>query len=373
MNDVETDMPARRVGTRAVADDPEALAKHAITLFEQHLRDSYHLKVQLGVEQEYSLILKPDAPVQRMASGLTDPLHLGQYVELPRMFKLSRFVAYSYPEGHGARHPGGSCFQYEAVTDHTHPMPLHLLPNAINQLRHELAHGGARMVNADGTIQDPPATTKITRHNITHPRRIRQAKWYQANVDEVRFDSPPETKIINGLHLNFSLLPVSQNAGTKQWETGKPILKSMDPLMTALVDTTNRYFNEEEFLFNRTDSQTFRAHARREEGLYPYVSIRNTDVEDKATPAPKGMPCYLENKTPPADCNAYYAVMTQLAAIVDGVGQTHGQQATNLTALLNALEPDLGTRFRAAEQAHPELKSYHTMPEISAKRGAARY
>lgn len=339
--------------------DPEALAKRAITLLERYLRDTYHLKVQMGIELEYSLILKPDAPaLMNSPSVVLDPLRLGRYEEhpRPRLFKLSRFVAYSYPEGHGAKNTSKSYFQYEMVTDHTHPMPLHLLPNAINILRKELTHGGDQMLKADRTLCDPPATTAITKWNITHPRRIHQAKWYNGNVSEVRFDSQREGKITNGLHLNFSLIDI---------KSGNPILKSMNPLMTALVDTTNRYFTDEAGLIEYTYEQRFRSDTRRKQGAYPLVTIRNTDTEDKTTPAPKGMPCYLENKTPPADCNTYYAVMCQLAAITDSVDQIHGREASNMTKLLNRLEPYLGTRFEAAERDQPKLRSCHTMPNIA--------
>lgn len=244
-------------------DDPEALAKHAIKLLKRHLRDTYHLKVQMGVKLEYSLFMKPDAPaLMNSPSAITDdPLRLGTYGD-QRLFRLSRFVAYGYREGPGYRDATKSICRYEMVTDHTHPMPLHLLPNAINMLRKELSSGGNRMMKADGTLNDPPTTTKITKWDITHPRRVRQAKWYNANVAEVRFDSQRDGKIANGLHLNFSLRDYTPSEESGKWELGKPILKSMSPLMTALVDTTNRYFTEEEYLFNHTPEQSLRADIR---------------------------------------------------------------------------------------------------------------
>lgn len=340
-------------------EDPEALAKHAIKLLEKRLAEEYGVKVQMGVELEYSLFMKPDAPgLMNSPSAITDdPLRLGTYGD-QRLFRLSRFVAYGYREGAGYSDATKSICRYEMVTDHTHPIPLHLLPRSIDMLRKELASGGNRMMKADGTLNDPPITTKITKWNITHPRRIRQAKWYNANVTDVRFDSQEEGKITNGLHLNFSLVDL---------KTGNAILKSMDPLMTALVDTTNRYFTEQERLFKETPEQSFRADIRGKKKAYPHVAIRSTDMEQKSPLTEQGMPCYLENKTPPADCNTYYAVLTQLAAICDAVAQSHGQPASNLKEVMNSLEPALGDRFKKAERAHPELKSVHSGNEIAAQ------
>ena len=290
--------------TASRADDPEALAKHAIKLLEQHLRDAYGLKVQMGVELEYSLMLKPDAPTMADEPVASDPLQLGRNAD-QTLFKLSLFVNAGYLEAGYHKNEHGFAFQYEAVTDHAHPMPLHLLPNAIDKLRKEIVSGGDHMLNEDGTLYDPPETTKITKWNITHPRRIHQAKWFRDNVANVRFDSNPEGGIVNGLHLNFSLSTYTKNTESQKWEMGRPILKSGDALMTSLVDTTNRYFDEESVLFTHTSAQKFRTRTLRSVPKYPLVTIRSTDLEDKATPAPKGMPCYLENKAPPADCNPY--------------------------------------------------------------------
>lgn len=327
----------------ARSDDPEKLAAHAIALLEDELRQRHGLRVRMGIEQEFYIALKPHAALLSSAKDYThDPLQWGAPMQRTRVFPHSRFVTHGYRESGGSGSEQPLLAQYEVVTDHRHPLPLHRLPKAIQDLRFELAKGHPPPQRIPGGDADIDAVSRSRAH---------QRDWYNNNLQEVLFDSRVNYSAGSALQLNFSLEDAA---------SGQPVpLLAGSRLSRRLQDRTRHLFAQEEKLHCHTQAQQVR---RR--NLLNRMLERPVDnpPESHTHIADPGAACYLENKMPGADTNPYYVILLQLAAIAGALGEQEPAQA--LEPILNRLEPGLGTRFTRAAEAHPELKAYHGAREI---------
>lgn len=340
----------------ATHDDPERLADRAIRLLEQHLRTAHGVRAQFGVELEYSILFKPDAPAlkpqgsapksitQNLVPTPRDPLGLGR-TRKGRLFPASRFLGYGYYEaGTTDAIPGyaPAVRQYELVSNHQHPMEAHHLPRAIEALRQELQGHRARAATQRGDAEGN--AVERAQH-----ARAQQRDWYEQNVEDIRFDSPARVPQHSGLHLNVSLVD----------EEGSALLYGGDPLLDQLKKNTQALFAAEKALLVATPSQSMRWEQLCARGV-PDVHTRAANplgtIDTALRAVRHNRPCYLENKAPSADCNPHYAVLLQLAALSNTLDENLSD--TPLEVILNTLEPNLGTRFRRAEQAHPEGKSF---------------
>lgn len=325
---------------------PEAVAIHAIRVLDAALRERFGVRVPIGAELEFTVHFKPDAPA--MQGNARDPLQLQAKLFSNRnnLFPHSKFVQYCYLEGGESPAYGGqgAIRQYEAVTDHRHPLPPDRLPRALNQLRHELR---TQLSTRGKPKRDtPPSAARIDQ---IHAARTHSHAWAATNLDDLRFDSGQGAPIINGLHLNFSLVDTA---------TGDNLLSGADERSQQLIACSRAIFADPDHLLFHTNWQEMR---RRATGG-PDVQLRSTENSNGLATA-LGVPwrnetAYIENKTPGADCNMHYAVLMQLAAVYEALAKPGKEPSGSLEGILNELEPGLGTRFLVAERAHPECRSF---------------
>lgn len=318
----------------AAVDDPERLAKTAIGLFEKKFRDTYGVRVRMGTEVEFTLSMKDDAPMMKDVDYRYDPLGMKDRSVERALFPHSRLVAREYREGGycaplpflGLRHKS----QYEVVTDHTHPLTMAQLPHALDTLRADIE----RQVFAD---------TAMTAGPKGGPSR-RSAD----NIECVQFDTEKDL-IANGLHLNTSLVDAT---------TGEPRFTATQA--EQLAEATRALFIRDKRLLFHSPGQQLR------------WRLMHMDTNSVHAHTDRASGIYVENKIPGADCNPYYAVMMQMAALDESLAMAKGAAASpSLKAILERLRPGLGERFTAAEEAHPELRVMQKNdPEIA--RGGAK-
>lgn len=334
--------------SRGLAADPEKLAEHAIRLLDTRLREDHGVRVRMGMELEYLIEFRDDAPTMAIPGAGRDPLQLGSDGS-GTLFPHSRFLETAYRERHYADAIPSigqkALRQYEVTSDYRHPMPLDRLPRAIAATREELVGTATARASAPRTPEGVGAT------------RARQRRWYGANVSDIRFDTSPKHLIPSGLHLNFSLHDPATDA---------PILQGTEGLVKTLANRTRDLFDREQGLLVDTMGQHIRWRSTTSGGR-PDIVTRAVQpgnmVHEALNHVPPGHHCYIENKAPGADCNPHYAVLLQMAAIYAGMT---GMQDAGLRTILDQLEPGLGTRFIDAEQAVPERRSYHSLPSPEA-------
>ncbi len=323
----------------SLAAHPERLAQHAIGLLTADLRQRFGIGVQMGIELEFGMELKPDAPSLKRIESTSDPLQLGKQGDA-RLFPHSRLFSYAYRE-EGSCHAPHALRQYEVVSDHRHPMPLRHLPAAITAMRRELSQGG-----------NPAARPSTDTHAISRARhqRGRQGRFYGHNVVDIRFDTSPRDHICHGMHLNISLVD-AQDGAHRLYEGHAET--------DRLIACTKRLFDRHRDLIVHTDGQALRwSHE------FPTGFVIHPRAVAHTQKAPPGIDeaAYIENKMPGADANPYYAVLLQLVAAHQAVAAPTA--SFSLTDTLNMLEPALGDRFMAAVALRPELKTCHHAPPV---------
>lgn len=315
----------------AQADNPQKIAQHAIELIEQRLLQTHNIAVKLGVELECTAIFRNEIPHQEC----NDPFQMGQKKGPHKPLPFSRFVNYGYREVKEHNRESGlheHARQYEFVTNHLHPMPVRNIPRAIESLRQEVA--GYTPIAKTGNFD---LLYKVTN------QRLLQRQLLDRTGCEIRFDESSHAPMYNGMHLNVSLR-----------RQGTPILTYNSLLVSLLEYATQTLFEDEHDLLIATDSQ----HARWNHYLSKHASILRHYVgpQDEHKDA---QACYMENKSPCADCNPYYAVLLQMAAVWSAMERANRHAVPDrLVPLLNQLEPDLGERFAHAVAAHPETKAF---------------
>lgn len=333
----------------ARADDPEALAKHAIKLLEQRIRNDFGLRVAMGAEVEFA-VLPNQANLTDARFSLPDKLGSDflytasaarSQKQRDRWFPESRRVNRTYRESptmcswqqmevvltHEPSRADGEPLKTDCIT----------LGHTIAALRNHIKHMPRGLKNAP-----------------TQEQQIDRFYWQQLrahHIHEVRFNaSIPSSNIHNGLHLNMSLIGA---------DNCEPILQQ--PRMATQLQNNLGYMMEENLYLL---GSSYPAIERWRDHYGRRVTTFSQQIKKKVD--------YLENRLPAADSNPYYAIMLQLAGTYNALAessedasqcdpQTHHMDMLSPSLLmkefnngillkqtLNTMEPGLGNRFYAA-------------------------
>lgn len=351
-------------------DNPEALAKHAITLLEKALARDFGVRPVMGAELEFSAItdnLAKDKSVLGLVDKKRIPRSTEPSVAKPNQrdawFPESRRIAYCYHEAgsHSALEE-----QMEIVISHQAmkadgtPLPNSALTLArtIEATRNHIVYYPFGYYKNSAYVAENPSVRVLWEER--HAQHKKWAELREKEVDVLRFDaSNQHAGITNGMHLNTSF--VDARSGKQCLDTPNAAQHLKNGISTIMEENLYLLGSQQPSL-DRFHSR-FGHHTDAGDDLCKSKNLENKD--------------YIENRIPPADANPYYAVMLQLAGVYATLQKENLNEPTEkittagfqglsagklwarfhkgiqLRGLLNHTEPALGDRFMAAIERTP--------------------
>lgn len=333
-------------------EDSEKLAKRAIFLLEKHIHDAYGITVSMGAELEFSANVEPSHPSHQagaktttLSEALYRPLHhkpANDATQNP-YYAGSPYIANLHREAGKITGPI-PYQQYEIVFSHLAAYGTIAQGRLVN-LGRAIAHEKQRLLNDNAITHVSFSPNLNGEHDVDY--------------------------IANGLHLNYSLTrsdgtsPLTANSDAMAYgDSHRKKSVIAGNASDTIIKATQHMQREAQYLLgNDADTIDRLDHMQMNQDLF---SLRMSD---------NGL--YIENRTPPASCNPYFAVMTALAGIAHGLDalsndstlhpamigisdfniEQNFRRSTHLIPLLNRLEPELGTRLQAAALATHKTES----------------
>lgn len=371
-------------------DDPEALAKHAITLLEKRLENEFGLRAVMGAELEFSVL--PHYPQEGYGvsgEAVKGGSHTSSQSRLRHKqdpwFPESSRVTYSYHE-----------VQMDASWDALEVVLTHRPTNAEGK---PVAHDAlilARSIEAlRNQLHHTPPGYKPGARGKT-PARESVHGWQEFRKTALAaLSTEPLVKgtfATNGLHLNMSLIDA---------QTHDNVLSQTHADHAGLVDSLSTHigqmFHENTYLIASGKASVMRWQVRTST-----PSMRQFSNHVRC----KHMADYIENVIPDASANPNYAVLLQLAGTVQALshhGFNHRESSPHLRSeqtpvtqhtrewsntsyltlkddfnnahtlrdVLNVCEPELGNRFMTAIERCPpgkEASSLRVKPDEAVSR-----
>jgi glutamine synthetase len=335
-------------------DDPNALAKRAITLLERHIQQEFGAQVRMGAELEFTVA--HDSAIKNPL-GLPDPKEAKAVGFVPSgkrdlkqrdaLFPNSPSVCYSYKEH--VQEDGLT--KYEVVVSHE-------ATDGRNQ--HAFSRGKYLADNIHALKKLLPAAHEDSRITVKG----------KPSITSLSLDAAIGRNLTNSQHITLSLLDADNH----------PVLDAHQ--YRDLATSMQRYVLEHIRLLGDDEKSKARwLGANRSDRLEVYApSVDHGFDFDHVD--------YLENRFPSAASNPYIAVLLTLAACEAGLSVMAknprdfyprvgpGSNTKLATAqcdaaltqdmpifqLLNTLEPQLGTRFAAALVHAPEQTQQAARP-----------
>lgn len=333
-------------------EDSEKLAKRAIFLLEKYIHDTYGITVSMGAELEFSAHAAPSHPLHQAGAK---PLALNEALYRPMHHKPAQ-DAMQNPYYEGSPYIANLHRETGKITG---PIPY-------QQYELVFSHLGAYGNTEQGRLVNLGRAIAHEKQRLLNDNTITHVSFSPNLNGEHDVDY-----IANGLHINYSLTRADGSspltASSDAMAYGEYHRKKRVVAGTAsdtIINATKHIQREAQYLLgNDADTIDRLDHMQMNNDLF---NLRMSD---------SGL--YIENRTPPASCNPYFAVMAALAGIAHGLDTlSKGEKphpvligilpfnieqdfrgSTHLIPLLNQLEPELGSRLQSAALASHKTES----------------
>lgn len=321
----------------AIADDPVALAAHAIRLLDKKLADDYGVRLRMGAELEFLAHTKDkERPPTAKEFGVPESPQKYPQTWLPSIMKSdepapgkaakdnwfpdSRRVAHSYKEKMVTTTLNG-IGKFEVVLTHR-PMQEDGTPINRSSL------GLVREIEGLKRQIISPAAGYKPGHQPNGTRARRWQQFHRDTIDRIQMDAydidDMGKSITCGLHLNSSLEDIATGENLQAYLKFPKIGRSLQPI-----------FHEGLYLLLPNHEGWERIFKRNIDQSQPGTSIISQIV-------PHDIHHYTENKVPAIDSNTHYAVMLQLLGTYHGLKtQNFARDADGYVTINDAEHPPL--------------------------------